>query len=136
MDKTQKTQEPRWGIAHIYASYNNSIIHITDITGSETLGKASGGMVVKADRLESSPTAATNAAKIAAEQAMEKGINAIHIRIRAPGGHNGPNNPGPGAQAAVRALSRIGLRIGFIEDITSTPTNGCRKRGGKRGRRV
>ena len=53
-----KQQQTRWGVAHIYASYNNTIIHITDITGSETLGKASGGMVVKAHRLESSPTAA------------------------------------------------------------------------------
>ncbi len=133
----QKTKpETRWGVAHIYASYNNTIIHITDLTGSETLGKASGGMVVKSDRLESSPTAATNASKIAAEQAIEKGVTGIHIRIRAPGGHNGPNNPGPGAQAAIRSLSRMGLRIGNIEDVTATPTDGCRKKGGKRGRRV
>ncbi len=126
----------RWGVAHIYASYNNTIIHITDVTGSETLGKCSGGMVVKSHRLESSPTAATNAAKIAGEQAIEKGVNALHIKIRAPGGHNGPNNPGPGAQAAIRALSRIGLRIGNIEDCTATPTDGCRKKYGRRGRRV
>jgi len=131
-----KQQQTRWGVAHIYASYNNTIIHITDITGSETLGKASGGMVVKAHRLESSPTAATNAAKIAAETAIEKGINAIHIKIRAPGGHNGPNNPGPGAQAAIRALSRMGLRIGVIEDVTATPTDSCRKKHERRGRRV
>ena len=136
MIQKEKTSSFRWGIAHIYASYNNTIIHITDITGSETLGKASGGMVVKAHRLESSPTAATHAAKIAAEQAMEKGINAIHIKIRAPGGHNGPSNPGPGAQAAIRALSRVGLRIGVIEDVTATPTDGCRKKHERRGRRV
>ena len=129
-------EKSRWGVAHIYASYNNTIIHITDITGYETLAKASGGMVVKSDRLESSPTAAMNAAKIAAEAAKEKGINALHIKIRAPGGHNGPNNPGPGAQAAVRALSRVGLKIGVIEDVTATPSDGCRKKGGKRGRRV
>lgn len=126
----------KWGIAHIYASYNNTIIHITDITGSETLGKASGGMVVKAHRLESSPTAAINASKIAAETAMEKGINGIHIKIRAPGGHNGATAPGPGAQAAIRALSRMGLAIGNIEDVTGIPTDRCRKKGGKRGRRV
>ena len=131
-----RQSEIRWGVAHIYASYNNTIIHITDITGSQTLGKSSGGMVVKSDRLESSPTAATNAAKMAAEQAMEKGINALHVRIRAPGGHNGPNNPGPGAQAAIRALSRMGLRIGNIEDRTATPTDGCRKKHFRRGRRV
>ncbi len=126
----------RWGIAHIYSSYNNTIIHITDITGSETVSKASGGMVVKSDRLESSPTAAMAAAKIAAENAIEKGINAIHVKIRAPGGHNGPSSPGPGAQAAVRTLSRVGLKIGNIEDVTPMPHDGCRKKGGKRGRRV
>ncbi len=126
----------RWAVAHIYSSYNNTIIHITDITGCETLARASGGMVVKAHRLESSPTAAMSAAKIAAEGALEKGINAIHIRIRAPGGHNGPSNTGPGAQAAIRSLTRAGLKIGNIEEVTPTPHDGCRKKGGKRGRRV
>lgn len=126
----------RWGIAHIYSSYNNTIIHITDITGTETISKGSGGMVVKADRMESSPTAAMAAAKKAAEEAIEKGINAIHVKIKAPGGHNGPNNPGPGAQAAVRALSRMGLRLGIIEEITPIPHDSCRKKGGRRGRRV
>ena len=126
----------RWGIAHIYSSYNNTIIHITDISGTETLALASGGQVVKSNRLESSPTAAMTAAKKAAETAMDKGIGGIHVKIRAPGGHNGPNNPGPGAQAAVRALSRMGLRIGIIEDVTPVPHDGCRKKGGKRGRRV
>ena len=126
----------RWGIAYIYSSYNNTIIHITDITGAETIAKGSGGMIVKAHRLEGSPTAAMGAAKMAAEVAKEKGINAIHVKIRAPGGHNGPNSPGPGAQAAVRALSRSGLRIGVIEEITAIPTDRCRKKGGRRGRRV
>ncbi len=129
-------RDTRWGIAHIYSSYNNTIIHITDITGSETVAVASGGQVVKSDRMESSPTAAMSAAKKAAEIAKEKGIGAIHVRIRAPGGHNGPNTPGPGAQAAIRALSRIGLRIGVIEDVTPLPHGGCRKKGGRRGRRV
>ena len=128
--------KPRWGIAHIYSSYNDTIIHITDITGTETLAVASGGMMVKSDRLESSPTAAMLAAKRAAEAAIEKGITGLHIKIKAPGGHNGPSVPGPGAQAAVRALSRMGLKIGIIEDVTPMPHGGCRKKGGKRGRRV
>lgn len=76
------------------------------------------------------------AAKKAAEIALEKGVQGIHVRVRAPGGHNGPHNPGPGAQAAIRALSRMGLRIGIIEDVTPIPHGGCRKKGGKRGRRV
>jgi small subunit ribosomal protein S11 len=141
MERKPRSEPPRtggmrWGIAHIFASYNNTIIHITDITGTESLSRVSGGMVVKTDRLESSPTAAMMAAKRAAETAMEKGINGIHVKIRAPGGHNGPGNPGPGAQAAVRALARMGLRIGIIEDVTPVPHDGCRKKGGRRGRRV
>jgi small subunit ribosomal protein S11 len=132
----KKPSKLRWGVVHIYSSFNNTIIHITDLSGTETLGKGTGGMVVKAHRMESSPNAAMNAAKLAAEQAREKGVTALHIKIRAPGGHNGPNNTGPGANAAVRTLSRMGFRIGLIEDVTATPTDGCRKKGGKRGRRL
>ncbi|MDP6642031.1 MAG: 30S ribosomal protein S11 [Candidatus Nanoarchaeia archaeon] len=132
----KQQQKLRWGVAHIYASYNNTIIHITDVSGSETISKGSGGMMVKAHRLESSPTAAMSAAKRAAEGALEKGVNGVHIRIRAPGGHEGPTQPGPGAQAAVRALSRAGLRIGVIEDVTKLPHGGCRKSHARRGRRV
>ncbi len=131
-----KSSNLRWGIANIYSSYNNTIIHINDITGSETIAKGSGGMMVKSDRLESSSTAAMSAAKKAAEEAKEKGINALHVKVRAPGGHNGPNNPGHGAQAAIRTLSRLGIKIGTIEDVTPIPHGGCRKKGGKRGRRV
>jgi small subunit ribosomal protein S11 len=131
-----KSKKIRWAIAHIYSSYNNTIIHITDITGTETIAKASGGMVVKADHLEASPTAAMVAAKRVGEAAKDKGITGLHIRIRGKGGHNGPTSPGQGAQAAVRALSRMGLRIGIIEEVTPIPHDGCRKKGGKRGRRV
>lgn len=135
-ESEHKRPRDRWGICHIYSSYNNTIIHITDITGSESIARVSGGQVVKSDRLESSPTAAMTAAKKAAEIARDKGLTAIHVNIKAPGGHNGPHNPGPGAQAAVRALSRMGLRIGIIQDVTPIPHDGCRKKGGKRGRRV
>jgi small subunit ribosomal protein S11 len=134
--RNYSNEKLRWGTAHIYSSYNNTIIHITDLSGCETIAKSSGGMVVKAHRMESSPTAAMAAAKMAAEGAKEKGINAIHIKVRAPGGHNGPSNAGPGGQAAIRALSRAGLRIGIIEDVTTIPHDRCRKKGGKRGRRV
>ena len=131
-----KKRRERWGVAHIYSSYNNTIIHVTDITGTETLSRVSGGMVVKSHRLESSPTAAMSAAKRVAEEIQEKGVNALHIKIRGRGGHNGPANPGPGAQAAVRGLSRSGIRIGNIEEVSPLPHDGCRKAGGKRGRRV
>ncbi len=135
-NENRREEKLRWGVAHIYSSYNNTIIHITDQSCCETLGRASGGMVVKAHRMESSPTAAMNAAKIAGEQAKEKGINALHIKVRAPGGHNGPGNTGPGANAAIRTLSRSGFRIGIIEDVTTFPTDTCRRKWGKRGRRV
>ena len=126
----------RVGIAHIYASYNNTIIHITDATGSETVGFSSGGQMVKADRLEGSPTAAMMAAKKAAAEALEKGVSKIYVKVRAQGGQNGARFPGAGAQPAIRALTRSGLRIMGIEDVTPIPHGGCRKKGGKRGRRV
>ncbi|MFX1452050.1 MAG: 30S ribosomal protein S11, partial [Promethearchaeota archaeon] len=74
-------------MAHIYSSYNNTIVHITDLSGSETIARYSGGQIVRADRDESSPYAAMQAAARAAAEAQEKGITAIHIKVRAPGGH-------------------------------------------------
>mgnify|MGYP000589583326 FL=1 len=128
-------RELKWGIVHIYSSLNNTIIHLTDLTGAETVARASGGMVVKADREKPSPYAAMLAASRVAQQAMDKGIRAIHIRVRAPGGH-GPKTPGPGAQAAIRALARAGFIIGRIEDVTPIPHDTTRRPGGRRGRRV
>lgn len=123
------------GIANIYASYNNILITVTDITGAETLAKCTGGMVVKAAKDESSPYAAMRAAERVAEQIKEKGVDTVHVRVRAPGGNKSPS-PGPGAQAAIRALARAGLRIGRIEDVTPVPHDGTKKKGGRRGRRV
>ncbi|RLG72704.1 MAG: 30S ribosomal protein S11 [Thermoprotei archaeon] len=128
-------RELKWGIVHIYSSLNNTIIHLTDLTGAETVARASGGMVVKADREKPSPYAAMLAASRVAQEAMDKGVRAIHIRVRAPGGH-GPKTPGPGAQAAIRALARAGFIIGRIEDVTPIPHDTTRRPGGRRGRRV
>jgi len=125
----------KWGIANIFSSKNNTMIHITDLSGSETIARTSGGMVVKADRLKPSPNASMNAARKAAESARDKGITGVHVRIRAPGGTRA-RHPGPGAQPAVRALARAGLRIGKIEDVTPIPHDGTKKKGGRRGRRV
>lgn len=125
----------KMGIANIYASYNNIMITLTDITGAETLGKVTGGMIVKQAKDESSPYAAQRAAERIAEIAAEKDIVGIHVRVRAPGG-NKSASPGPGAQAAIRALARAGLRIGRIEDVTPIPHDGTKSKGGRRGRRV
>jgi len=130
-----RRKKERWALAHIFSSSNNTIIHITDLTGSETIARASGGQTVKADRLKPSPHAAMTAANKAAQEATSKGITGVHIRVRAPGGIKS-KNPGPGAQSAIRALSRAGLQIGQIEDVTPMPHDGCRRAGGKRGRRV
>jgi len=128
-------RELKWGIAHIYSSLNNTIIHITDLSGAETVTRWSGGMVVKADREKPSPYAAMLAAGRAASEAMDKGITALHIKVRAPGGH-GPKTPGPGAQVAIRTLARSGFIIGRIEDVTPIPHDTTRRPGGRRGRRV
>ena len=127
--------EGKWGVAHIYASFNNTLITITDLTGAETLAKISGGMVVKAARDESSPYTAMQMATQIAEQVKGKEIIGVHVKVRAPGG-NKQRSPGPGAQAAIRALARAGLRIGRIEDVTPIPHDGTKLSGGKRGRRV
>ena len=128
-------EKEKWGIANIYSSFNKTIITITDVTGAETITQWSGGKVVRADRQESSPFAAMEAATRAADDAKEKGIVGLHIKVRAPGG-NGPRTPGPGAQATIRALARAGIRIGKIEDVTPIPHDGTGRAGGKRGRRV
>jgi len=125
----------KWGIAHIFSSYNNTIIHITDLTGAETVAISSGGIHVNADRYESSPFAAMKAANAVVEVAKTKGFTALHIRVRAVGGV-GSRVPGPGAQASIRALARGGFRIGRIDDVTPIPHDTTRKKGGKRGRRV
>ncbi len=125
----------RWGVAHIYSSKNNTIITLTDLSGSETIAIGSGGMVVDTDHEEGSPYAATQAAYKVATAAIEKGITNINIKIRAPGGH-GSKTPGHGAQAVVRALARSGFRIGSIEDVTPMPTDTTKRPGGRRGRRV
>lgn len=128
-------EKEKWGVAHIYASFNNTIITVTDLTGAETVAKSSGGMVVKQDRNEGSPYAAMQMAGNLANAAREKGFVGLHIKVRAPG-RGKQRSPGPGAQAAIRALSRAGIRIGRIEDVTPVPHDSIRAKGGRRGRRV
>jgi small subunit ribosomal protein S11 len=132
---TKKETKEKWGIAHIYSSYNNTIIHVTDLTGAETVAISSGGQHVTADRYESSPFAAMKASNAVVSAAQSKGFTALHIKVRAVGG-TGSRVPGPGAQSAIRALARGGFKIGRIDDCTPIPHDTTRKKGGKRGRRV
>ena len=133
--EAKKEGPEKWGIAHIYSSYNNTIIHMTDLTGGETVAISSGGNHVNADRYESSPFAAMKAANAVVESTRTKGFTGFHIRVRAVG-EVGSRVPGPGAQAAIRALARGGFKIGRIDDVTPIPHDTTRKKGGKRGRRV
>jgi small subunit ribosomal protein S11 len=118
-------QQDRWGIAHVHASFNNTIITVTDQTGAETIAKSSGGSVVKQNRDEASPYAAMQMAETVAERVQDAGFEGVHVRVRGPGG-NRQQNPGPGAQATIRALARAGLEIGRIEDVTPVPHDGTR----------
>ncbi|KAG5459035.1 MAG: 40S ribosomal protein S14 [Olpidium bornovanus] len=145
-----------FGVAHIFASFNDTFVHVTDLTGRETIVRVTGGMKVKADRDESSPYAAMLAAQDVAAKCKEVGVTALHIKLRATGG-NGTKTPGeqtlsaedciprftstllgvrPGAQSALRALARAGMKIGRIEDVTPIPTDSTRRKGGRRGRRL
>ncbi|KYO20403.1 40S ribosomal protein S14 [Alligator mississippiensis] len=116
-----------FGVCHIFASFNDTFVHVTDLSGKETICRVTGGMKVKADRDESSPYAAMLAAQDVAQRCKELGITALHIKLRATGG-NRTKTPGPGAQSALRALARSGMKIGRIEDVTPIPSDSTRRK--------
>uniref|UniRef100_A0A8C0E630 Small ribosomal subunit protein uS11 n=1 Tax=Balaenoptera musculus TaxID=9771 RepID=A0A8C0E630_BALMU len=93
-----------FGVCHIFASFNDTFVHVTDLSGKETICH------------ESSPYAAMLAAQDVAQRCKELGITALHIKLRATGG-NRTKTPGPGAQSALRALARSGTKIGQTEDV-------------------
>ncbi|MEM4272106.1 MAG: 30S ribosomal protein S11 [Candidatus Bilamarchaeaceae archaeon] len=133
--QAEKRKKGRLAVVHVYSSKNDTIITATDVSGAETLSWCSGGMVVKAAREEGKPYAAMQAAQKVVNELKEKGVDTVHIKIRAPGG-NGSKTPGSGAQAVVRTIARMKVRVGRIEDVTPIPTDSMRRAGGRRGRRV
>ena len=104
------------GIAHVHASFNNTIITITDRQGNALSWATSGGAGIKGSR-KSTPFAAQVAAEAAGKAAQEYGVKNIEVRIK---------GPGPGRESSVRALNSVGLKITSIQDITPVPHNGCR----------
>ena len=104
------------GIAHVHASFNNTIVTITDRQGNVLAWATSGHAGFKGSR-KSTPFAAQVAAERAGRGAQECGVKNIEVRIK---------GPGPGRESAVRALNAIGLKIGSIADVTPIPHNGCR----------
>ncbi len=134
-EEVKKKKPGKLAIVHVYSSKNDTIITATDISGAETLSWASGGMMVKSSREEGKPYAAMQAAQKVVNELKEKGVDTVHIKIRAPGG-NGSKTPGGGAQAVVRTIARMKVRVGRIEDVTPIPTDSMKRKGGRRGRRV
>lgn len=104
------------GIAHVHASFNNTIITITDRQGNALAWATSGGAGFKGSR-KSTPFAAQVAAEQAGRAAVECGVKNLEVRIK---------GPGPGRESAVRALNAVGFKITSISDVTPIPHNGCR----------
>ncbi len=104
------------GIAHVHASFNNTIVTITDRQGNALAWSTSGGNGFKGSR-KSTPFAAQIAAEQAGKTAQECGVKNLEVRIK---------GPGPGRESAVRALNAAGFKITSVSDITPVPHNGCR----------
>jgi len=104
------------GIAHVHASFNNTIITITDRQDNALSWATSGGQGFKGSR-KSTPFAAQVAAEVAGKSAQENGVKNLEVRIK---------GPGPGRESAVRALNAAGFKITSITDVTPVPHNGCR----------
>ena len=128
----KKEREERIAILNIYTTFNNTIINLTDISG-KTISKFSGGQSTKQSRLKANPTIAMFVAQRVAEEARDNGITSFYVRIRS---ETGQANPGPGAHAAVKSLTRAGFKIISIIDTTKMPRGGPKQKGGRRGRRV
>ena len=124
----------RKAVLHIFTTYNNVLMTATDLTGAETIRKVSGGMITKKGSDKSSQFAAMRSAERMAELMFEKEFDQVIVKYRGAGGNRSPN--APGATAAIRALTRAGVQVSRIEDVTSIPTDGTKKKGGRRGRRV
>lgn len=104
------------GVAHVHASFNNTIITITDRQGNALSWASSGGAGYKGSR-KSTPYAAQIAAEKAGKVAQEYGIKTVDVRVQ---------GPGPGRESSIRALNALGIKIISISDITPIPHNGCR----------
>ena len=104
------------GIAHVHASFNNTIVTITDRQGNALAWSTSGGNGFKGSR-KSTPFAAQIAAETAGKAAVECGVKNLEVRIK---------GPGPGRESALRALNAVGFKITSIAEVTPVPHNGCR----------
>ncbi len=113
--KTEKKNVAN-GVAHIQATFNNTIVTITDVTGNVISWATAGGQGFKGSR-KSTPFAASVAAEEAAKKAQEHGLRSVEIRVK---------GPGSGRESALRAIQAAGLNVTMIKDVTPIPHNGCR----------
>ena len=104
------------GVAHIHATFNNTIVTITDEAGNAIAWSSSGVLGFKGAK-KSTPFAAQSAAETAAKAAMEHGMKSVEVYVK---------GPGAGREAAIRALQSAGLEVNMIKDVTPIPHNGCR----------
>ncbi len=118
-------------VINIYTSFNNTIVHVTDMSG-RTIAKVTGGMVTKHGRLKANPTIAMFIAKRIDENIKDLGVRSLYVRIRSKTGNA---VPGPGSHAIIKSLTRSGYKIINILDTTKFPRGGPKKKGGRRGRR-
>ncbi|HLA23054.1 MAG TPA: 30S ribosomal protein S11 [Candidatus Nanoarchaeia archaeon] len=132
LEKKDSKKKEYEAVVNIYTSFNNTIVHVTDMSG-KTISKVTGGMVTKHDRLKANPTIAMFIAKKISENIKDLGIRNLYVRIRAKTRNPAP---GPGTSAIIKSLSREGFKILNILDTTRVPRGGPKKKGGRRGRRV
>ncbi len=104
------------GVAHVQASFNNTIVTITDMSGTTIVWASSGNQGFKGSR-KSTPFAAQRAGEAAARKAMESGMRQVDVYV---------NGPGSGRESAIRSIQAAGMRINMIRDVTPIPHNGCR----------
>jgi len=123
MGRRRRAQGPRkpkkmvaQGVVHIYATFNNTIVTVTDVEGN-TISWASGGSTGFKGSRKSTPYAARLASQNAVRAAMDNGLQEVEVMVK---------GPGPGREAAIRALSTMGISIRSISDVTAVPHNGCR----------
>ena len=130
-EKKEKKKKEIEAVVNIYTSFNNTLAHVTDMSG-KTIAKVTGGMVTKHGRLKANPTIAMFIAKRISETIKDLGIRNLYVRIRAKTRNPAP---GPGANPIIKSLSREGYKILNILDTTRYPRGGPKKKGGRRGRR-
>ncbi|TVR92342.1 MAG: 30S ribosomal protein S11 [Spirochaetaceae bacterium] len=125
MAKTKKKREKKSvfeGNVYIQATFNNTIVTVTDLAGNSLSWASAGGLGFKGAK-KSTPYAAQTTAETAAQKAMDYGLREVHVYVK---------GPGVGRESAIRSLGALGLRVRSIKDVTPIPHNGCRPRKSRR----